>query len=107
MLGIWELFKPRSIRWVIIALIMLNAIDGILTINWVGSGIATEANPLMNLLITTNPLLFMTIKLLLVSLGAYLLWCYRNRTLAVVSLYFCVLVYSLVMVQHLNTGLLL
>lgn len=107
MISVWERVKPHNLKGVITALILLNALDGVLTINWVSHGIATEANPLMNILISTNPLLFMTIKLLLVSLGAYLLWCHRNKPLAVASLYFCVLAYSLVMVQHLNAGLLL
>ncbi|MBN2526482.1 MAG: hypothetical protein JXR76_08810, partial [Deltaproteobacteria bacterium] len=38
---------------------LLSVIDGALTIYWVLSNLAEEANPLMNYLLTQGPVLFM------------------------------------------------
>ena len=71
-----------------------------MTIAWVESGRATEINPLMDLLIGIHPVLFMVTKILLVNLGALLLWRFRERTMAVGSLYLCLTAYSLLMLYH-------
>jgi hypothetical protein len=91
---------------VVASIFLLNALDGMLTLAWVGSGRATEFNPLMDRLLTIHPVLFMAIKMLLVCLGVLLLWRFRDRTAAVASLYLCLAAYSLILVYH-STGLFL
>ena len=86
------------------SLITLNMMDGVFTIAWIESGKATEINPLMDLLISIHPFFFMTIKILLVSLGALLLWRFRYMAIAVNSLYLCLTVYSILILYH-GTGL--
>ncbi len=81
-------------------LLLFNMVDGMLTIAWVGTGRAVEVNPLMDYLIGIHPVLFMATKLLLVSLGILLIWRFRDRSLAVASLYLCVTAYSLLMLYH-------
>lgn len=71
-----------------------------MTIAWIESGGATEINPLMDLLIGIHPVLFMTTKILLVGLGTLLIWRFRDRSMAVGSLYLCVAAYSLLMLYH-------
>lgn len=85
---------------VVAALILLNAVDGVMTIAWIETGRATEINPLMDLLIGIHPALFMTIKMLLVCLGTLLLWRFRYKTMAVASLYLCFTAYSIVILYH-------
>lgn len=75
----------RWLRGMVIALVMLNAIDGVLTIVWIETGRFTEANPLMDLLLTNDPVLFISVKMLLVCLGILLLWRCRDSGLAVIS----------------------
>jgi hypothetical protein len=91
-----------KLKGLIFFLILFNVLDGMMTIAWVGSGRATEANPLMELLIQIHPVLFMATKILLVGLGALLLWRFRDRALAVGSLYLCVAAYLLLMLYHGN-----
>ncbi len=92
-----------SIDWTqmwIATLVVLNGIDGVLTLCWVLSNRAGEANPLMDVLIQTHPLLFMLVKLALVNLGALLLWRLRKVYMVAVPTFFLVLVYSFVMWCH-------
>ena len=81
---------------------ILSVIDGVLTIFWVLSDLATEANPLMNHLITQDPVLFMVVKIALVTLGVTLLWRLRERPLALVGIFTCFLVYATIFIHHLT-----
>ena len=87
----------RMTAWIYI----LSVIDGVLTIFWVLSKRATEANPLMNHLISQNPVLFMVVKIALVALGITLLWRFRERPLATWGIVACFLIYSTIFVHHL------
>ena len=90
----------NKIQGLIFVLVLFNVMDGMLTIAWIGAGVATEANPLMALLLGIHPVLFMITKILLVGLGAMLLWRFRDRALAVGSLYLCLATYSLLILYH-------
>ena len=90
----------RWLRGMVIALVMLNAIDGVLTIVWIETGRFTEANPLMDLLLTNDPVLFISVKMLLVCLGIVLLWRCRDSGLAVISIFFCFTAYCYVLTFH-------
>lgn len=90
--------------------IVLNLLDGIFTILYTRLGVATEANPLMDQVLSASPLVFMITKLLLVSLGVCLLWRLRHRRaaaaglIAVGSAYVCLLVHHLSAAYHLAPG---
>ncbi len=81
---------------------VLSVIDGMLTIYWVLSDLAVEANPLMDHLLTKDPVLFMFVKIVLVALGVTLLWRQRNRPLALAGIFICFFIYSTIMVHHLS-----
>ncbi len=83
-------------------LIVMNAVDGVLTILWVDSGRLTEANPMMEILLSTHPVLFMTVKLTLVCLGTLLLWRLRHLPVAIFSIFLCFAAYLSVVVYHLG-----
>ncbi len=59
------------------ALLVLNLFDAFLTMIWVYSGLATEANPVMAEAMGHGPGPFLLTKVALVSLAVVLLW--RNR----------------------------
>ncbi len=81
---------------------ILNAIDGVLTVAWIVSGKAEEANPIMDHLLDVDPTVFMAVKLVLVALGSVLLWKLRHRRGAVISIFALFLIYYAVLVYHAN-----
>jgi hypothetical protein len=92
--------EPTWFAVLLAMLIVMNALDGLLTIVWVTAAQAVEANPLMAILLDIHPVLFMTFKCALVSLGAIILWRYRGNTFAMVSLAAACAAYLLVLTQH-------
>ncbi len=102
MLKFGQLDYHDWLKGVVASIIVLNALDGILTIIWVESGMATEANPLMDVLLSKSPVLFICVKMLLVCLGVILLWRLRAKAFALASIYLCFMVYSLVFFYHLH-----
>ena len=90
------------LRGIVGSLVLLNALDGVLTIFWIETGRFTEANPLMDILISNNPVLFISVKMLLVCLGIILLWRYRDRAMAVASIFICFTAYCYVLTFHVS-----
>lgn len=70
--------------WLSCAILVLgcNALDAAFTLCAIDFGDATEANPLMAVLLCRGPLQFVLVKHALVSLGLVLLWRLRTRPLA-------------------------
>ena len=96
------------LRRIVLTVIVLNAIDAILTLIWVWRDQATEANPLMAHLVHNNPVLFVIAKMALVALGSVVLWRLRKHKVAVVSIFAIFLVYYWILLYHLramNIGL--
>ena len=94
---------PRQfewLKWVIVLIFIINAIDGLLTVVWVLSGQAEEANPLMADLLARSPAAFIIIKLVLVAMGSYLLWRYRRQRAAVIGLFLLFIAYYVLLVYH-------
>ena len=90
------------------AILVLNLIDAVLTLIWVTGGYAYEANPLLRHWIETSPLVFVIGKLALVGLGSLILWRYRHRRLAVITVFLAFIVYYALLLWHLRLlGLLL
>lgn len=83
------------------ALLVLNLFDAVFTLWWVGTGHATEANIFLSDLVD-RPLLFIVVKLSLVSLGSIFLWRMRTRPLAVVAIFGSFFVYYLVLLHHIR-----
>ena len=81
-------------------LILFNFLDGLITLVLVETGNAIEYNPLMGLFLSIHPVLFITMKMFLVGFGVLVIWRYRDRPMAVGSMYLCVTAYSLVMLYH-------
>lgn len=102
---------PQHMRWlrgIVMAIIVLNGIDVVLTILWVSAGLANEANELLSGLLERQPVLFVCAKLSLAFGGSWVLWKQRNHALAVVGLFLVFLVYYWLLLYHLEyAGILL
>jgi hypothetical protein len=100
----WVVGTPAQFQWVcgtIRAILILNLLDAILTLVWVQTGIAHEANPLL-VWVVHHPLLFIGVKIALGSLGAWLLWQHRHRALAVIGTFSVFIAYYGVFIHHLS-----
>ncbi|MEM6995635.1 MAG: DUF5658 family protein [Myxococcota bacterium] len=97
-------FGTRWLRAIVFAVLVLNLADAVLTLLWVQLGVATEANLLLEGVLARSAVLFMVVKLSLVSLGLGLLWRQRARPLAVfgIALVFCA--YATLLVHHLRVA---
>lgn len=96
---------PEHFRWlhgIVAVVLILNLVDAILTLFWVGAGFAREANPLLSELVTRHPVGFAVVKLGLVSLGSLLLWRLRHRPLAVIGIFCGFVVYYVLLLHHLS-----
>ncbi len=96
---------PQQWRWlkgIVYAVLALNLLDAGFTVLWVSLGLAREANPLLRHLIAESPLLFVSIKVLLVALGSWLLWRHRRRPLATVAIFLAFLAYYWILIYHLG-----
>lgn len=86
------------VKWIIV----LNLIDGVFTLIWVEYFQAEELNVMMRDLLYSSALLFMLVKLTLVSLGTLFLWRNRSNALAVTCLFIAFFCYYLVLLIHLE-----
>ncbi|MBM4342198.1 MAG: hypothetical protein FJ100_02340 [Deltaproteobacteria bacterium] len=96
---------PQHYHWlrgIVACVLVLNGIDAVMTVVWIQSGLAVEANPLVAELVHTRPVAFAGGKLLLVSLGSWLLWRRRREPLAVVGIFAAFLVYYWILLVHLR-----
>jgi hypothetical protein len=92
----------RWLQGIVKAVLVLNLLDALFTLVWVRSGLATEANPLIAQLVTGHAVVFVVIKLGLVSLGSWLLWQRRQRPAAAIAIVAVFLVYYLILLYHLQ-----
>lgn len=93
-------FDNLSIHKMLYTIFMLNIIDAWLTLAWVKTGIAVEANPLMAKLLVMGDAWFIGIKVLAVAIACGALCMLREHALAKrLSIWVC-LVYMLIMISH-------
>lgn len=96
---------PQHYRWlagIVKAVLVLNLFDAVFTLIWVRFGLAIEANELMRDLVNNHPVLFVSTKIGLVSLGSWLLWNRREHRGAVIAIFVAFVVYYLVLLYHLQ-----
>ena len=95
----------HQFEWVkqtIFMVFAMSVFDGVLTVYWVSSSQAVEANPLLAGLLAYHPLAFMLGKLGLVMPGSAVLWHTRKHRLTVVATFLLFLVYYAIIVYHLK-----
>jgi len=97
--------SPDHFEWlggIAKGLLVLNLLDGVFTLVWVEYFGAEELNILLADLVYDDALLFMLVKLTLVSLGTLFLWRNRHNFLAVISIFAAFFGYYLVLLIHLQ-----
>ena len=70
-----------SLLFVIVTTYVLSGIDAVLTLTLLELGVATEANPVMHLLLAENVRLFAGVKALVTGVGLVCLAAYSNQCL--------------------------
>ena len=85
-------------KWVLV----LNVLDGVLTILWIQLGLAEEANPLLRPVLRHSAIAFIVLKLGAVSSGTMFLWRRRCHPMAAAAIVGSFLAYSLVFLLHLG-----
>jgi hypothetical protein len=101
----FEVGTPQHLRWlhqITKTIIVLNIFDAFFTLFWVGTGFAEEANAFLRSLVNHNPIVFVLVKVALVSLGSFFLWRHRRHPLAVVGLFTVFLAYYFLLLYHLR-----
>lgn len=94
-------FRPESVlRLVVLAVVLLNLLDAVFTLVWVESGVAREANLLLEGILSQSAVAFVAVKMGLVSLGVMLLWRQREHRLAVGGLALSLTLYSGLLLYH-------
>lgn len=96
---------PQQFGWlqgVVKTVLVLNLLDAIFTLLWVGGGLAHEANPLIADLVNHHPIGFVTVKTSLVAMGSWLLWERREHPYAVVAIFGTFIAYYAVLVYHIQ-----
>ena len=86
------------------ALIVMNLIDAVFTLGFVELGAATEANPIMEILLSCGPVMFVIGKMGLVSLGVMLLWRLRHMKVALAGLVATTSVYGVLCLYHFSSA---
>jgi hypothetical protein len=90
------------LQGIVKAVLVLNLLDALFTLVWVRSGLAREANPLIEQLVNEHAVGFVVVKLALVGLGSWLLWNRRGQPGAVIAIFTAFFVYYLVLLYHLQ-----
>jgi len=88
-----------------ITLFLLNWLDAQLTLVWVRSNIATEANNLMAQLLNIGDAPFLLTKLAIGAFAAYVLYRCSHLTVARRGMQLVLSVYGALMLVHVATGL--
>lgn len=88
-----------------ITLFLLNWLDAQLTLIWVRSDIATEANNLMAQLLNIGDAPFLLTKLAIGAFSAYVLYRCSHLTMARRGMKLALVVYGALMLVHAATGL--
>jgi hypothetical protein len=81
-------------------LMVFNVIDAFYTLMWIQSGLAVEANPLMNSALSMGPGVFVIIKMTMVTLGLALLWRRRENKFARIAVLLPAVFYAVVVGSH-------
>ena len=72
--------------WLTAALLVFNLADALFTSFYLHLGVAEEVNPIMRLAWRSSPIAFMVVKLLVVQIGAFILWLNRDSRPAVLAI---------------------
>ncbi len=96
---------PQQVRWlgwIVKSVLAMNVLDAFMTLVWIYSGRAVEANLLIRDVAHNHPELFVLAKLLVVAFGSFLLWRLRRSPAAVVGIFLAFIAYYWLVIYHLR-----
>lgn len=97
--------KTKDLKFYIALLYGLNLIDALLTIVWVRTGVATEANVLMDAFLSAGVAPFLLVKIGMGTIAALVLLYGANYRLAQIGVTFALYAYSFAVGVHILTGI--
>lgn len=95
-------WRDRLVYLLLAATLVLNLLDAGFTLFAVRAGLAVEANPLMQELLSRGAISFMLGKVVMVSLGITVLWRLRWLRMAIVGSVAAFLTYALICAWHIH-----
>jgi hypothetical protein len=96
---------PMNILAKSVLLFALNMFDAVLTLIWIRMNVATEGNALMARVLEYGEFPFLSVKLLIGAIAAYVLYRFAHLKVARRGLQVALAVYMGLMLIHLATGL--
>jgi len=84
-----QLLTKIGLGFVLVA----NAIDAFITVKIIRNGPFEESNPLMEVVLDLNPVMFVAVKTCLVLGGIYLMWRHSHKLLTQMGAYLLFIVY--------------
>jgi hypothetical protein len=84
-----QLLTKAGLGFVLVA----NVIDAFITVKIARNGPFKEANPLMEVVLDLNPVIFVAVKTCLVLGGLYLMWKHSDKLLTQMGAYLLFVVY--------------
>jgi hypothetical protein len=94
--------ESHKFKKILIWLLILNLFDLIMTLVFITSNEAKEANPIMNLALDAGVLPFGILKIFLVTFGVWLLWKNKNSKISQYAAIFCLLPYIILSIYHVS-----
>lgn len=86
-------------------LVVLNFLDGVFSILYFEMGLMEEMNPLMDIFLQADPVLFMAVKLAMVFPLILLLEKFQDNKTARYGLYSVTAFYSIIVISHIVFGI--
>lgn len=99
-----EYFRSKKIEKYssfLVFIFVLSIADAVFTVTWLNSGLATEANPLLEELLKSGNFSFVATKALMTFLGCYILYRVKEHSVYAKSVILCLLsMYVLLTFYH-------
>ena len=87
----------------LLLIFILNLADGLLTLFWISRNLATELNPLMNILINKGPAAFLFVKILMPTLGLIALYKTKDEfLLSKIAIFSLLFIYTGLILYHIS-----
>ena len=94
-------YNKLDLARLLFLIFVANLADALLTLRWIDEGIATEANPLMAMLLHEGPEWFLVGKILCVTIACLILWVLRHVKVVKAVACFSALAYTALIIFHL------
>lgn len=95
-----DLFLDRKLFLCVLTVLLMSGYDAVATMNHIGRGVATEANPFMESLIERSAVLFFFVKMAITTVCMFICYNFSHKRAARVGIHFAVSIYLLLSFYH-------